>query len=245
MKKKITPYADSGSSKKLQVTRMFDAIAGEYDILNRVISLGIDIRWRKKVVKKLSGKSLDCVLDIATGTGDLALALTKTKAKKIIGLDISPGMLELGRQKVIKKNLENTIEMVIGDSEALPFEAHSFDAITVAFGVRNFENLDKGLAEIYRVLKPGGTLVVLETSVPTRFPFKQFYNFYAGWLMPRVARLLSKDKSAYHYLAESAAHFPYGGAFNNILSKIGFIKVACYPQTFGVASIYCGTKPTT
>ena len=245
MKKKITPYADSGSSKKLQVTRMFDAIAVEYDFLNRVISLGIDIRWRKKVVKKLSSKSLDCVLDIATGTGDLALSLTKTKAKKIIGLDISPGMLELGRQKVIKKKLENTIEMVIGDSEALPFEAHSFDAITVAFGVRNFENLDKGLAEIYRVLKPGGTLVVLETSVPTRFPFKQFYNFYAGWLMPRVARLLSKDKSAYHYLAESAAHFPYGGAFNNILSKIGFIKVACYPQTFGVASIYCGTKPTT
>ena len=224
---------------------MFDAIAGEYDFLNRVISLGIDIRWRKNVVKKLSGKSLDSVLDIATGTGDLALALTKTKAKKIIGLDISPGMLELGRQKVIRENLENTIEMVIGDSEALPFEAHSFDAITVAFGVRNFENLDKGLAEIYRVLKPGGTLVVLETSVPTRFPFKQCYNFYAGWLMPRVARLLSKDKSAYHYLAESAAHFPYGGAFNNILSKIGFIKVACYPQTLGVASIYCGTKPTT
>lgn len=243
MKKNVIPYADSAASKKSQVTRMFDAISGEYDFLNRVISLGIDIRWRKNVVRKLSGIPLDQILDIATGTGDLAVALTQTKAKKIVGLDISPGMLALGREKVKNKNLEQTIEMVIGDSEALQFDTHSFDAVTVAFGVRNFENLEIGLSEIFRVLKPGGKLVILETSVPTRFPFRQCYHFYTGWLMPRMAKLLSKDKNAYHYLAESAAHFPYGEAFNNILSKIGFIKVGCHPQTLGVASIYCGTKP--
>ena len=243
MKKKVTPYGDSQVSKKKQVTRMFDAISGEYDALNRIISLGIDIRWRKNVVKKLQDKALDRILDIATGTGDLAIALTKTKAQKIIGLDISPGMLALGREKVTQNKLDETIEMVIGDSEALRFEDNYFDAVTVAFGVRNFENLEKGLAEIFRVLKPHGTLVVLETSVPTRFPFKQGYRFYAGWLMPRMARLFSKDKSAYNYLAESAAHFPYGDAFNNILRKIGFIEVENTPQTFGVASIYSGTKP--
>lgn len=224
---------------------MFNTISGEYDFLNRVISLGIDIQWRKKVVQLLKGKSIDSILDIATGTGDLAVALTQTKASKIVGLDLSPGMLALGQEKVKKKQLDHTIEMVLGDSEALGFKDESFDAVTVAFGVRNFENLEKGLSEIYRVLKPHGSLVVLETSVPIRFPFKQVYGIYTGWLMPRLARLLSKDKSAYHYLAESAAHFPYGQAFNNILTKTGFIKVGCHPQTFGVASIYCGTKPKT
>ena len=245
MKKKVTPYAGSKASKKAQVTQMFDAISGEYDFLNRIISLGIDIRWRKKLIKMAQKNKIEAALDIATGTGDLAVALTQTSAQRIVGLDISPGMLALGKEKVDKKGLQNTVEMVLGDSEALAFEDNTFDLVTVAFGVRNFENLEKGLEEIFRVLKPEGTLLVLETSVPTRFPFKQFYGFYAGWLMPRMARLLSKDRSAYDYLAESAAHFPYGTAFNNILSKIGFIKVANHPQTFGVASIYCGTKPTT
>jgi demethylmenaquinone methyltransferase/2-methoxy-6-polyprenyl-1,4-benzoquinol methylase len=245
MKKKVTPYADSKASKKKQVTRMFDAISGEYDLLNRIISLGIDVHWRKKVVRMAQQKPIDTALDIATGTGDLAIALSQTSAQKIVGLDISPGMLALGKEKIKKKELENTIEMVIGDSEALVYETNTFDLVTVAFGVRNFENLEKGLKEIYRVLKPEGTLLILETSVPTAFPFKQFYQFYTGWLMPNAARLISKDKAAYHYLAESAAHFPYGSAFNNILTKIGFIRVASAPQTFGVATIYCGTKPKT
>lgn len=245
MKKKVTPYAGSKASKKAQVTQMFDAISGEYDFLNRIISLGIDIRWRKKLIKMAQKNKIEAALDIATGTGDLAVALTQTSAQRIVGLDISPGMLALGKEKVDKKGLQNTVEMVLGDSEDLAFEDNTFDLATVAFGVRNFENLEKGLEEIFRVLKPEGTLLVLETSIPTRFPFKQFYGFYAGWLMPRMARLLSKDRSAYDYLAESAAHFPFGTAFNNILSKIGFIKVVNHPQTFGVASIYCGTKPTT
>ena len=244
MKKNVTPYAESSATKKKQVTQMFDTISGEYDFLNRIISLGIDIQWRNKVVKMAVEKPLSTALDIATGTGDLALALTETSAKKIIGLDISPGMLAMGKEKVTKNKLSDRIEMVIGDSEALVYEEAFFDLVTVAFGVRNFENLEKGLGEIYRVLKPGGRILVLETSVPSRFPFKQFNSFYTGWLMPRMARLLSKDKSAYTYLAESAAHFPFGNEFNNILSKIGFIKVADHPQTFGVASIYRGTKPT-
>ena len=172
MKKSVTPYNEKDSKKK-QVTKMFDGISSEYDSLNRMISMGIDIKWRKRVVDVLIPKKPDRILDIATGTGDLALALTATNASKIIGLDISPGMLSVGKDKVNAQNLEQTIEMVIGDSEALTYDDNSFDAITVAFGVRNFENLELGLSELFRVLKPGGTLVVLETAVPTRFPFKQ------------------------------------------------------------------------
>ena len=177
MKKKVTPYAGSKASKKAQVTQMFDAISGEYDFLNRIISLGIDIRWRKKLIKMAQKNKIEAALDIATGTGDLAVALTQTSTQRIGGLDISPGMLALGKEKVDKKGLQNTVEMVLGDSEDLAFEDSTFDLVTVAFGVRNFENLEKGLEEIFRVLKPEGTLLVLETSVPTRFPFKQFYGF--------------------------------------------------------------------
>jgi demethylmenaquinone methyltransferase/2-methoxy-6-polyprenyl-1,4-benzoquinol methylase len=242
MAKKVTPYKDSELGKKEQVTQMFDSISGNYDGLNRVISFGIDIKWRKRVVAILKKKAPRTILDIATGTGDLAINMIETGAEKIVGLDISSGMLEVGKTKVFDKKLDKTIEMVVGDSENLPFEANSFDAVTVAFGVRNFETLDKGLAEIFRVLKPKGTFVVLETSVPTKTPFKQGYRFHCNYILPLVGRLFSKDRSAYSYLSESAAVFPHGEDFNNILRKIGFIEVANKPQTFGVASIYVATK---
>lgn len=242
MSKTIRPYKDSDLGKKAQVTKMFDKISGNYDGLNRVISLGIDVKWRKRVVQLIGASKPKSILDIATGTGDLAIAMVKTGAKKIVGLDISKGMLEVGKDKIADKNLSETIEMVVGDSENLPFETDSFDAITVAFGVRNFENLEKGLTEIYRVLKPTGTFAVLETSVPIKTPFKQGYKFYTKYMLPLVGKLFSKDRSAYTYLSESAAVFPYGEEFNNILDKIGFIAIEHRPQTFGVATIYVATK---
>ena len=242
MSEKITPYKDSTLGKKQQIAKMFDTISNEYDDLNRVISFGIDIKWRKKVVQIISKKKPTNVLDIATGTGDLAINLTQTDASQIIGLDISEGMLDVGRKKIAKKQLDNTIEMVVGDSENLPFDDNSFDAITVAFGVRNFEHLEIGLAEILRVLKPKGLFVVLETSVPVNFPFKQGYYIYIKVLLPLIGKLFSKDKSAYRYLSESASKFPYGQAFNNILNKTGFINSTALPQTFGVATIYTATK---
>jgi len=242
MSKKVTPYQDSNLGKKEQVTQMFDTISENYDGLNRVISFGIDIKWRKRVVAILKKKRPEILLDIATGTGDLAINLVQTGARKIVGLDISPGMLEVGKKKVLEKHLEKTIEMIEGDSENLPFKDNMFDAITVAFGVRNFETLEKGLSEIHRVLKPSGTFVVLETSVPTKTPFKQGYHFYTKNILPRIGRLFSKDDSAYAYLSESASVFPHGENFNNILRKIGFIDVVNKPQTFGVASIYVATK---
>lgn len=242
MSEKITPYKDSSLGKKEQVTQMFDTISGNYDNLNRVISFGIDIKWRKKVLKIVSDKKPKVVLDIATGTGDLAILLTQTKAEKIIGLDISAGMLEVGKKKVAEKNLSNIIELVLGDSENMPFEDNYFDAITVGFGVRNFENLEKGFGEILRVLKPGGVFVILETSVPDKFPYKQGYNFYSKNILPLIGKLFSKDNDAYGYLSESAAAFPYGEALNNILRKTGFIDVVAMPQTFGVATIYSASK---
>ncbi|MEL7269676.1 MAG: bifunctional demethylmenaquinone methyltransferase/2-methoxy-6-polyprenyl-1,4-benzoquinol methylase UbiE [Bacteroidota bacterium] len=242
MSKKVKPYKDSDLGKKAQVTQMFDTISKDYDGLNRVISFGIDIKWRKRVVQLLKAKKPESILDIATGTGDLAIAMTKTGATKIVGLDISPGMLEVGKHKVADKKLDETISMVVGDSENLDFEDNSFDAVTVAFGVRNFENLEVGLKEIHRVLKPEGSLVILETSVPTRTPFKQGYFFYTKYILPAIGKIFSKDRSAYRYLSESASVFPYGQAFNNILSKTGFIGVENKPQTFGVASIYVATK---
>jgi len=242
MSKKVTPYQDSDLGKKEQITRMFDTISEKYDGLNRVISFGIDIKWRKRVVDILKKKKPEILLDIATGTGDLAINLVQTGARKIVGLDISPGMLEVGKKKVLEKHMEKTIEMIEGDSENLPFEDNMFDAVTVAFGVRNFETLEKGLSEIHRVLKPTGTFVVLETSVPTKMPYKQGYHFYTKNILPKIGRLFSKDDSAYAYLSESASVFPHGENFNNILRKIGFIDVVNKPQTFGVASIYVATK---
>ncbi|WP_369997374.1 bifunctional demethylmenaquinone methyltransferase/2-methoxy-6-polyprenyl-1,4-benzoquinol methylase UbiE [Winogradskyella sp.] len=242
MAEKVKPYKDSKASKKEQVTEMFDTISNEYDGLNRVISFGIDVKWRKKVVKIVSDKNPENILDIATGTGDLAISLTATNAKEIIGLDISDGMLEVGRRKIQSKKLDGIISMVIGDSEDLPFDDNTFDAITVAFGVRNFENLEKGLAEILRVLKPNGVFVILETSVPTNPIYKFGYNIHCKFILPMVGKLFSKDKTAYNYLSESASVFPYGEALNNILRKIGFINVEDRPQTMGVATIYTASK---
>lgn len=239
---KIKPYKDSHLGKKEQVTKMFDTISGDYDGLNRVISFGIDIKWRKRVVKLVNETNPDTILDIATGTGDLAIALAKTNASKIVGLDISSGMLEIGKQKISQKKLQNIINMVLGDSENMPFDDNTFDAITVAFGVRNFESLETGLAEILRVLKPNGIFVILETSVPEKTPFKQGYQFYTKFILPAIGKLFSKDRSAYAYLSESASVFPYGEALNNILREIGFINVKDYPQTMGVATIYTSTK---
>lgn len=242
MPEKVTPYKNSELGKKEQVTKMFDTISKDYDGLNRVISFGIDIKWRKRVVAILKKERPRSILDIATGTGDLAIALVKTGAQKIVGLDISPGMLAVGKDKIKHKNLDSTIEMVVGDSEKLSFEDNSFDAVTVSFGVRNFETLETGLSEILRVLKPKGTLVILETSVPTKTPYKQGYHLYTKYMLPLIGKLFSQDNSAYGYLSESAAVFPHGQTFNNILLKIGFIEVTNKPQTFGVASIYVAKK---
>ncbi|MFV8346017.1 bifunctional demethylmenaquinone methyltransferase/2-methoxy-6-polyprenyl-1,4-benzoquinol methylase UbiE [Flavobacterium sp. ZB4P13] len=242
MSEKITPYKDSALGKKEQVAKMFDTISGNYDNLNRVISFGIDIKWRKKVLQIVAKSNPKIILDIATGTGDLAILMAQTNAEKIIGLDISAGMLEVGVKKIASKNLSNTIEMILGDSENMPFEDNYFDAITVAFGVRNFDDLEKGLTEILRVLKPNGVFVILETSVPDKTPYRQGYNFYTKNILPLIGKVFSKDDVAYGYLSESAAAFPYGEVLNNILRKIGFIDVVALPQTFGVATIYSASK---
>jgi len=238
MTKIIKPYKNSDLGKKEQVAKMFDAISKNYDGLNRVISLGIDIKWRKKVVEIVGKNNPKQILDIATGTGDLALMMAKLNPEKIIGLDISEGMLAVGKEKIAKVNLSKKIEMVVGDSEEMPFNDDTFDAITVSFGVRNFANLDKGIQEIARVLKPSGVLVILETSNPTKFPFKQGYKLYTNLFLPVIGKLFSKDKVAYSYLSESANSFPFGTAFNNILQKNGFTHTEDKPVTFGVATIY-------
>jgi demethylmenaquinone methyltransferase/2-methoxy-6-polyprenyl-1,4-benzoquinol methylase len=241
-KEKIVPYKTSDASKKDQVAQMFDSISGNYDGLNRIISMGTDISWRKKVLKIVEDANPDNVLDIATGTGDLAILLAETKVTTITGIDISEGMLSVGKEKVTENNLDHKVVLKYGDSENIPYEDNYFDAITVAFGIRNFENLDKGLQEIHRVLKSKGIFVILETSVPEKFPFKQGYNFYTKFILPLIGKMFSKDKVAYQYLSESANNFPYGEKLNNILRKNGFIDVVAMPQTFGVATIYKATK---
>jgi len=239
---KVIPYKESDLGKKEQVTQMFDKVSSNYDFLNRLLTFGIDVSWRKKVVKMVADQKAKMILDIATGTGDLAIMLAKINPDKVIGLDISKGMLEVGRKKVKQLNLDDKIEMVIGDSENLSYNDNTFDAITVGFGVRNFEDLKKGLSEIYRVLKPKGTFVVLETSQPNKFPVKQGFTFYSKYIIPTVGKVFSKDKKAYQYLPESAAAFPYGEEFNNILLKTGFNTSTVYPQTFGISTIYQAFK---
>ena len=242
MSETIKPYQNSDQSKKEQVAQMFDTISGEYDGLNKIISLGTDASWKKKILQMVKLQKPTSILDIATGTGDLAILFAETSAKEIIGLDISQGMLDIGKKKIEAKKLNTKIQMVLGDGENIPYSDNYFDVITVAYGVRNFENLEKGLSEILRVLKPNGTFIILETSVPTQFPFKQGYYVYTNFIMPTIGKLFSKDQKAYTYLSNSAQNFPFGEALNNILQKIGFIDVKDLPQTMGVATIYKATK---
>lgn len=238
----VIPYKDKKEGKKEQVASMFDNISPKYDLLNRLLSAGIDIRWRKKAIKLLKKENPQSILDIATGTGDFAIAALKTNAKKIVGVDISEGMLKMGKEKISNLGLEHIIQLEKGDSENLRFDSGSFDAITVAFGVRNFENLEKGLNEIFRVLKSNGTVVVLEFSKPKKFPVKNFYHFYFRFILPFIGRMVSKDKAAYTYLPESVGAFPDGEDFLKILEKTGFKSLQWIPLTFGISSIYIGKK---
>lgn len=239
----VVPYKEDTLSKKEQVARMFDNISHRYDFLNHFLSMGIDKAWRRKAVKYLAPSRPRVVLDVATGTGDFAVqTYTSLKPDKVIGVDISEGMLAVGKRKMIDKGLSQSIELLTGDSENLPFEENKFDAVTVAFGVRNFEDLRKGLQEIRRVMKPGATLVVLEFSRPRKFPFKQLYNFYFKFILPKIGRMISKDKAAYTYLPESVEAFPDGDDFLAILHELGFNKPACKPLTFGISSIYTAQK---
>lgn len=243
MSKIIKPYKDSDATKKTQVADMFNNISGNYDGLNRIMTFGIDIKWRKQVVSIIKDSQPKKILDIATGTGDLAIMESQAiPDAKVIGLDISSGMLAVGKEKIKALSLDSKIDMVLGDSENIPYEDNYFDAITVSYGVRNFEDLNKGLQEIHRVLKPGGTFVVLETSVPTKFPFKQGYQIHSKILLPLIGKLFSKDQTAYSYLSESANSFPYGEAFNKILKQNGFNNVIDMPVTLGVSTIYKATK---
>lgn len=237
------PYKQSNRTKKGQVEEMFDNISPKYDALNHILSVNIDKIWRKKTIKKLKPYFPETILDIATGTGDFAVAATKLGEVKITGIDISEGMLKVARKKIFKKNLGDKIEFHKADSEKLPFEDNLFDAATVGFGVRNFENLNKGLSEIYRVLKPGGVFFVLEFSKPVSTPFRQIYMFYFMRILPFIGKIISKDSSAYTYLPESVNEFPDGESFLTILANVGFVKNQCFRQTFGIASIYEAHKP--
>ncbi|MEH6306091.1 bifunctional demethylmenaquinone methyltransferase/2-methoxy-6-polyprenyl-1,4-benzoquinol methylase UbiE [Olivibacter sp. CPCC 100613] len=239
----ITPYKDDKVGKKQQVATMFNNISKTYDFLNHFLSFGIDIVWRKKAIKSLRSLQPKKMLDVATGTGDFAFeAINTLKPDKVIGVDISEGMLKVAKEKIAKRGVGDKFEVVLGDSEGLPFDNASFDAVTVAFGVRNFENLEKGLADICRVLKPGGQAVILEFSNPKSFPMKQLYGVYSSTLMPFFGRLFSKDREAYSYLPESVVQFPDGERFTSILTRVGFSKTVCRPQTFGICTIYIGTK---
>ena len=237
------PYKNSNKTKKKQVEEMFDNISSSYDLLNHLLSANIDKLWRKRAIEKLIPLNPEKILDIATGTGDFAIAAAKKIDANIIGLDLSEGMLKIGRAKINKKGLSNRVKLLKGDSEELPFESEFFNAATVGFGVRNFENLNKGLTEILRVLKPGGIFIVLEFSKPQRAPFKQFYFFYFKRILPLLGKIISKDSNAYSYLPESVNTFPEGNNFVSILKEIGFVNNRCYTQTFGIASIYMSVKP--
>jgi len=238
----VVPYKEEQTGKKQQVATMFDRISGRYDFLNHFLSLGIDIGWRKKAIKELVSLQPKLLLDVATGTGDFALQALSLKPEKIIGVDISEGMLTVGRKKVCKRREDHRVELIGGDSENLPFEGNKFDAVIVGFGVRNFENLEKGLAEMLRVVRPGGKVVILEFSKPTRFPFKQLYNFYFKFILPRIGRWVSSEKAAYTYLPESVEAFPDGQQFVDILIRLGYKNTSCKPLTFGISSLYIGTK---
>lgn len=232
------PDKSSEQSKKDQVEEMFNDISPRYDLLNHLLSANIDKLWRRNAIQKLKPQKPELILDIATGTGDFAIAATRINHAKVIGIDISEGMLEVGRRKLKKKKLTESIELLKADSENLPFENDKFDAAIVGFGVRNFENLKKGLTEINRVLKPGGVFYILEFSKPVKSPYKQIYQFYFTKILPFIGRIISKNSSAYTYLPESVNEFPDGELFLTILAEVGFVKNKCFQQTFGIASIY-------
>lgn len=237
------PYKNSSLSKKGQVEEMFDHISHRYDLLNHMLSANIDKIWRKKAIKMLRAFQPISILDVATGTADFALEAARLKPEKIVGIDLSEGMLKVGRQKIEKKGLSQLIELQKADSEALPFENNTFEAAIVAFGVRNFENLEKGLAEIFRVLRPGGVFIVLEFSLPKNKVFRNLYFFYFIKVLPWLGRLVSKDNRAYTYLPESVREFPDGEDFVHILEQTGFGKCWWKPQTLGIATIYQSQKP--
>jgi len=244
MSQKIVKPYDSGQSKKEEVAQMFNNISANYDFLNHFLSLGIDHLWRKKAVKQLRPLKPKLILDLATGTGDFAIACLRLNPEKIIGMDISSGMLEVGKKKMKKRAFDHIIEMQLGDSENMPFEDASFDAITVGFGVRNYENLEKGLAEMLRVLKPEGQAIILEFSKPKSFPIKQLFGFYSKILIPFFGKYISKDKRAYTYLPESVEAFPEGTNFMDVLQKVGYHADKQIRLSGGIASIYIGQKPS-
>ena len=243
MSKTVVPYHEDQGTKKEQVADMFNNISKTYDFLNHFLSLGIDIIWRKKAINELKKDKPKLILDVATGTGDFAFeALSILDPEKITGVDISQGMLDIAQQKIIKRGLGNKFEVKLGDSEKLPFDANAFDAVTVAYGVRNFENLELGLADIYRVLRTSCKAVVLEFSKPNVFPVKQLYKFYFNYITPGIGKLFSKDARAYTYLPESVAAFPDGETFTALMDKVGFKNTKCRPLAFGICSIYTGVK---
>jgi demethylmenaquinone methyltransferase/2-methoxy-6-polyprenyl-1,4-benzoquinol methylase len=234
----VTPYEEKDRSKKEQVAEMFDNIAPSYDFLNHFLSMGVDYRWRRKAIKLLAARKPRRIMDIATGTGDFAIEALRLNPDEVIGLDISPGMLEVGRRKVAKLGKSSVISMVEGDSEALPYADNTIDAVTVGFGVRNFENLPKGMAEIARVLRPGGQAVVLEPAIPEHFPMRQLFFLYFKGILPLVGRIVSRDRRAYTYLPQSVQAFPKGEAFLEICRKAGFSHTQYKPLTLGICSLY-------
>ena len=238
----VKPYNQDHKSKKQEVAEMFDNISARYDFLNHFLSLGIDKIWRKKAINQLRSIPVKKIIDIATGTGDFAIAALKLNPEEVIGLDISAGMLAVGEQKMIKNKVDSIIKMQLGDSENIPYDSNYFDALTVGFGVRNFENLELGLAEMLRVLKPGGKAVILEFSKPKRFPIKQIFGFYSRYFIPFFGKRISKDAQAYSYLPESVAAFPEGKDFEDILRKIGYKNIESTLVSGGIATIYAGIK---
>lgn len=241
MEKQVKPYNDEGS-KKEQVAVMFNNISKRYDLLNHLLSFGIDHLWRKRAVSLLKKDRPQIILDIATGTGDFALASNSLNPAKIVGIDISTGMLEAGRKKIDRKKLNHKIELLEGDSEKINFPDNTFDAITVGFGVRNFENLENGLKEMHRVLKPEKKAIILEFSKPDKFPVKTVYNLYSKYGIPLIGKTISKDAAAYTYLPESVAAFPEGIKFAGILKQCGFRSVELEPMAGGIATIYVAQK---
>ncbi|MBN2774367.1 MAG: bifunctional demethylmenaquinone methyltransferase/2-methoxy-6-polyprenyl-1,4-benzoquinol methylase UbiE [Prolixibacteraceae bacterium] len=238
----VVPYKDSDAPKKKQVAEMFNNISGRYDLLNHTLSFHVDKYWRKKTIRILSKYTPETILDIATGTADFAIEACKINPQKVTGIDISKGMLEIGRKKIIKKKLTDKIELMVADSENLPFEDNTFDSSVAGFGVRNFEDIEKGLSEVLRVLKIGGWFLILEFSKPQSGIFKMLYGFYFKRILPFIGKIVSKDRSAYLYLHDSVSEFSSGKKFEDILKRVGFVNISSVPLTFGIATIYKGQK---